>query len=192
MDYEAIITVISTVLLGILGFVVNAAVQRRDNRIRVITQYRIDRKNATQEITANLLAYTDYHFYQSLTDEEKRKNTQAVVAEISKLRSIYFFSFPKDAELVSAAYTIKKLFCETDKDWNAINHARAHYAHLADVYVSTDWKRIKLETVGKGVRNDRFLPKWTEIFDTNEAYFSKQDMVNVNIFLEDGESEKEQ
>ena len=92
---------------------------------------------------------------------------------------------------LSSAYTIKKLFCETNKDWNAINSARAKYAHLADVYTSTDWKRIKLETVGKGSRNDKFLPKWTEIFETNESYFSNQNKVNVDIFIEGNDNKKE-
>ena len=78
-----------------------------------------------------------------------------------------------------------------EKNWDAINSARARYAHLADVYTSTDWKRIKLETVGKGSRNDRFLPKWTEIFDTNESFFLNNNEVNTDIFLERNQDEKE-
>ncbi len=182
MDWEVILTITVTMFLGVLGFVVNTVLQRKNNSIKIITQYRIDRKNSTQEITAKLLAYTDFHFYESLTNEEKDKNIQNIVVEISKLRSIYYFSFLKDAELVEAAYTLKKLFCSQDKDWEKINEARAKYAHLVDVYTSTDWKRIKLETVGKGVRNDRFLPKWTEIFEDNDSYFQNQDHVNTEIF----------
>lgn len=184
MDWEVIVTVSVTMILGVLGFIVNTVLQRKNNSIKIITQYRIDRKNTTQEITAKLLTYTDRHYYEALTQEEKNKNVQNIVAEISKLRSIYYFSFQKDAELVSAAYTIKKLFCEPEKNWEAINYARARYARLADVYTSTDWKRIKLETVGKGARNDKFLPKWTDIFNTNNSYFLNQDQVNVDIFLE--------
>lgn len=191
MDWEVIVTVSVTMVLGVLGFVVNTILQRKNNSIKIITQYRIDRKNATQEITAKLLSYTDYHYYETLTQEEKNKNIQNIVAEISKLRSIYYFSFQKDAEFVSAAYAIKKLFCETKKNWEAINYARARYAHLADVYTSTDWKRIKLETVGKDARNNKFLPKWTEIFDTNESYFLNQNQINVDIFLECNEDEKD-
>ena len=138
-----------------------------------------------------MLTYTDYHYYEALTQEEKNKNIQNMVTEISKLRSIYYFSFQKDAELVSVAYTIKKLFCETEKNWEAINYARARYARLADVYTSTDWKRIKLETVGKGARNDKFLLKWTDIFNTNDSYFLNQDQVNVDIFLEFNKDQKE-
>ncbi len=191
MDWEVIVTVSVTMILGVLGFAVNTILQRKNNSIKIITQYRIDRKNATQEITAKLLSYTDYHYYEALTQEEKNKNIQNIVTETSKLRSIYYFSFQKDAELVSAAYTIKRLFCETEKNWEAINHARARYAHLADVYTSTDWKRIKLETVGKDAHNDKFLPKWAEIFDTNESYFMNQNQVNVDIFLERNEDEKD-
>ncbi len=188
MDFEVLITVSVSMVLGILGFIVNTFLQRKNNSIKVITQYRVDRKNATHEITANLLAYTDYHYYESLTDEEKKKNTQNIVMEISKLRSIYYFSFPKDIELVDAAYTVKKLFCMDNKNWNDINLARANYAHLADVYTSTDWKRIKLETVGKDKRNKKALPAWTEIFKTNDSYFSPS--ANTNIFLEHTEDEK--
>jgi hypothetical protein len=107
--------------------------------------------------------------------------------EISKLRSIYYFSFPKDIELVDAAYTVKKLFCTDHKNWDEINLARANYAHLADVYTSTDWKRIKLETVGKDKRSNKALPAWTEIFTTNDSHFSPQ--ANTNIFLEHTEDE---
>ena len=191
MDLEVIITVSVTMILGVLGFVVNTVLQRKNNSIKIITQYRIDRKNATQEITAKLLSYTDFHYYEALTQEEKNKNVQNIVTEISKLRSIYYFSFSRDAELVSSAYEIKRLFCMPEKNWDAINSARARYARLADVYTSTDWKRIKLETVGKGSRNDRFLPKWTEIFDTNESFFSNHDEVNVDIFLERNKDDKE-
>ena len=182
MDFEVLITVFATVFLGVAGFVVNTILQRKNNSIKIITQYRIDRKNATQEITAKLLAYTDFHYYSSLTPEERNQNVQQLVMEISKLRSIYYFSFPRDAEFVGAAYTLKKLFCETEQNWEQINAARARFAHLSDVYTSTDWKRIKLETVGKGVRNSKFLPKWTEIFDANEAYFHQQDQLNTEIF----------
>ena len=183
MNFEVLITVSVSMILGILGFVVNTIMQRKSNSIKVITQYRVDRKNATHEITSKLLAYTDYHFYESLDDDEKKKNVQNIVIEISRLRSIYYFSFPKDIELVAAAYNVKKLFCVDNKNWDEINHARAEYAHLADVYTSTDWKRIKLETVGKDKRNKKALPAWTEIFTTNDSYFSPQ--ANTDIFIED-------
>ena len=182
MNWEVLITVSVTMILGILGFIVNTVLQRKNNSIKIITQYRINRKTTTQEITAKLLAYTDFHFYESLTEEEKNKNVQNIVTEISKLRSIYYFSFQRDAELVEAAYTLKKLFCAANKNWADINYARAKYAHLVDVYTSTDWKRIKIETVGKGLNNNRFLPKWAEIFDDNESYFKNQEHVNSEIF----------
>lgn len=67
MDWEVIVTVSVTIILGVLGFVVNTILQRKNNSIKIITQYRIDRKNATQEITAKLLSYTDYHYYEALT-----------------------------------------------------------------------------------------------------------------------------
>lgn len=190
MDWEVIITVISTILLGVLGFIVNTLLQRKNNSIKIITQYRIERKNATQEITAKLFSYTDLHYYESLTDEEKNANVQNIVTEISKLRSIYYFSFQKDAELVEAAYTLKKVFCSAQKNWENIDQARANYAHLSDVYTSTDWKRIQFETVGKGIGKNKFLPKWTEIFENNESYFSRQSQTNTNIFL-DHESKNE-
>lgn len=48
MDWEVIITVLTTLLLGVLGFIVNTLLQRRNNSIKIITQYRIERKNKTQ------------------------------------------------------------------------------------------------------------------------------------------------
>ncbi len=189
MDIESLITILVTLFLGVVGFMVNTFIQRKNNSIKIITQYRIDRKNATQEITAKLLAYTDYNYHQSLTYEEKQKNIQKIVIAISNLRSIYYFSFPKDVELVEAAYKIKKLYCQDKQNWREINNARAEYAHLADVYTSTDWKRIKLETIGKGARAKNALPSWTEIFNGNDAHFSSE--ANIDIFIDSGsESDK--
>lgn len=171
MGLEAIITVLVTLVLGIIGFIVNTLLQRKNNSIKIITQYRIDRKNSTQQTTAKLLAYTDYHYYTSLTDEEKRKNVQNIVNEVASLRSVYYFSFPRDAEFVQAAYTLKNAFCEEKKDWKKISLAQANFAHISDIYTSTDWKRIKLETVGKGKNTKSALPSWTEIYENNDSYF---------------------
>ena len=182
MGLEAIITVLATLLLGIIGFIVNTLLQRKNNSIKIITQYRIDRKNSTQEITAKLLSYTDYHYYASLTDEEKRANVQNIVKEVASLRSVYYFSFPKDAEFVQAAYSLKNAFCEEEKDWDKIRLAQANFAHVSDIYTSTDWKRIKLETVGKGKNTKSALPSWTEIYNNNDSYFLNE--ANKTLFLE--------
>ena len=171
MGLEAIITVLVTLVLGIIGFIVNTLLQRKNNSIKIITQYRIDRKNSTQQTTAKLLAYTDYHYYTSLTDEEKRKNVQNIVNEVASLRSVYYFSFPRDAEFVQAAYTLKNAFCEKKKDWKKISLAQANFTRISDIYTSTDWKRIKLETVGKGKNTKSALPSWTEIYENNDSYF---------------------
>lgn len=183
MGIEAIITVSVTLILGIIGFIVNTLLQRKNNSIKIITQYRIDRKNSTQEITAKLLSYTDYHFYMSLTDEEKRENVQNIVKEVANLRSVYYFSFPKDAEFVKAAYSLKNAYCEEKKDWNKISIAQANFAHISDIYTSTDWKRIKLETVGKGRSTKSALPSWTEIYKQNDSYFLND--ANIALFSEE-------
>ncbi|MBQ3219053.1 MAG: hypothetical protein IJB32_00455 [Clostridia bacterium] len=183
MGIEAIITVSVTLVLGIIGFIVNTLLQRKNNSIKIITQYRIDRKNSTQEITAKLLSYTDYHFHMSLTDEEKRKNVQNIVKEVANLRSVYYFSFPKDAEFVKAAYSLKNAYCEEKKDWNKISIAQANFAHISDIYTSTDWKRIKLETVGKGRSTKSALPSWTEIYKQNDSYFLND--ANIALFSEE-------
>lgn len=178
-----LITVSTTLILGVLGFVVNSVMQRKNNSIKIITQYRLDRQKTTQDITARLLTYTDRHYYESLaTEDERNVNIQNIVAEISNLRSIYHFSFKKDAELVQAAYTLKQCFCARNRNWNAINQARAEYARLSDVYTATDWKRIKLETVGKEMQSKKTLPKWTDIFNQNDSYFSAQNSINDVIF----------
>ena len=185
MGLEAIITVLVTLVLGIVGFIVNTLLQRKNNSIKIITQYRIDRKNSTQQITARLLSYTDYHYHTSLTDEEKRKNIQNIVKEVAILRSVYYFSFPKDADFVKAAYSLKNAYCEEKKDWDKISAAQAKFAHISDVYTSTDWKRIKLETVGKGRSTKNALPSWTEIYETNDSCFLND--ANVALFSENRE-----
>ena len=41
MGIEAIITVLVTLFLGIIGFIVNTLLQRKNNSIKIITQYQV-------------------------------------------------------------------------------------------------------------------------------------------------------
>lgn len=172
MDWIALGTVIVTFLLGVIGFVVNSIIQRKNNSIKVITQYRLDRKKLTQDLTADILARTDSDYHNALSGEQYSENIKQLVNDVSTLRSVYYFSFRRDAEFVSAAYDVKNAYCKQEKDWQTINAARAKFAHLSDIYTSTDWQRIKVETVGKSTKKSG-LPSWEIIYQNNEKYFSE-------------------
>ena len=50
-----IATVCVTLLLGVVGFIVNSMIQRKSNSISVITNTRLERRKQTQELASVLL-----------------------------------------------------------------------------------------------------------------------------------------
>lgn len=59
MDAEFMVSIISicaTILLGIIGYVANAYNQRKNDRIKVIVQHRLDRRSLTIKSVSDLNA----------------------------------------------------------------------------------------------------------------------------------------
>ena len=75
--------------------------------------------------------YDDVYAVAEEFENELIAKLSAVLDEIELERSSEYESyFRKVIEFLKMNEDIKKLFCETNKDWNAINSARAKYAHL--------------------------------------------------------------
>jgi hypothetical protein len=176
-----------TLLLGIAGLIANSLIQRKSNSIQIITQCRLKRRERTHEIVSELLKYGGSSFVSSLTDPEKTQTAKEIVGLVSELRALYSFSFDKDIRLVTAAFEIKEPLCN-HLPQNAlypseINEKRRLFAEIADIYLSTEWKRIKDETLGKQKNGKKRFAGWESIYAENDGYFSRS--ANRDIFPAD-------
>ena len=86
-----------------------------------------------------------------------------------------------DKEMLSTADDIiYNIYC-TDNDKKSFNDAIDFFGKKYDLIAFLFFLKS----------NEKFLPKWTEIFDTNESYFMNQNQINIDIFLEHNEDEKD-
>lgn len=71
-DLISIITICVTVLLGVVGFLINTYMQRKNNSITVITGYRLERRQKMMNLVSILLANSDPYYIESSNEEEKK------------------------------------------------------------------------------------------------------------------------
>ena len=184
-----IITVCVTLLLGIAGVAANTMIQRKSNSIKVITQTRLARREHTQKHVADLLKLSDPFYIESLsTPEEKRQAAREAVGIATELRTKYCFCVKEDANLISAVFKVKDILCKTvleeiELDKKQLHEARRTLSQHVDVYTSTEWKRIKLETVGKEVQGDASIESWKSIYERYNFGFLTDE--NSNLFDEE-------
>ncbi len=60
-------------------------------------------------------------------------------------------------------------------DQKELDKVRTDYIKLFDIYIQTEWKRIKLETVGRMNKNTR--PTWNDI---NDYYYQQYESLSDN------------
>ena len=171
----SIITIFVTLLLGILGFVVNTLLQRKNNSIDVITKSRMKRKELTQDIMATFLRYANYDSIKLVVLLNKQNEViQELYKNHSVLRSLYTYTFSKDVELINGCHKLLSVevkylneFANSNKEIieKDIDKERKEFEYIFDLYLYTDWSRIKAETVGK--RRTGGIKKWMD--DYNEA-----------------------
>ncbi len=171
-EIVSLITVSVTLILGIAGFIFNSYLQRKNNSISVITNTRLERRNKTQQLCATILCITDYDYNKTSTTEEKKEYSKKLISSVNELISLYSYSFPRDAEFLQSAKNLKKAYCESYQDWKKIETAREKFEQIAVVYIYTEWKRIKLETVGKFSSGGASLPSWEYIYLQTLDYYS--------------------
>ena len=188
METEAIISIITvcvTLILGIAGFIINSFVQRKSNSIKIITQTRLDRRAHSQKRVAELLKLSDPLYILSLSTPEESTRVIREAAEIAAdLRSIYCFNIDADVNLIKAVYKVKDILCKSVLGEIGLEHqmmtARGELARNIDVYSSTEWKRIKLETVGKETHGKKSIESWYSIYKYYNSNF--QNECNEYIF----------
>lgn len=189
-----IVTVCVTLLLGIAGVVANSRIQRKSNSIKVITQTRLDRRAHTQNRVAALLKLSDPFYIESLsTLEERRQAAREAAGIAADLRTKYCFYLKEDADLIGAVFEVKYILCKTmleeiELDKKQLMAARRTLAQNVDVYTSTEWKRIKLETVGKETQGKKSIASWQSIYEYYNSHFLKDK--NASLFGEEKVAER--
>ena len=172
----SIITICVTFVLGILGLIANSLIQRKSNSIKIITQHRLDRRAETQRIAATVIKYTDPEMIKLLkTEEEKDNAAREIIEGVSRLRSMYFREYKCDIKLIDKANALKDSFILCIQG-NPVNedylNCRNEFIKEVDLYVTTEWQRIKLETVGKSKISASSLGTWEEDYEKNLEYYN--------------------
>ena len=173
----SILTVCVTLLLGVGGFLVNSFIQRKSNSIAVITQTRLSRREQTRVLFSELLALSD-PAYLALATDERLEIVKKSATLCGELRSYYSRSFPLDGKLIDAGLDLHVALSEylsapCKNALTAVKEKREEFSKIADVYMQTEWKRIKFETVGKGKKGPKSLPSWEHDYHSYEEYYNK-------------------
>lgn len=160
---------------------------RRDrcNVIEIITHTRLDRRSTTQKAFAILLMYSDFQWIAMIVNEQnlnererlKQKTITEMVKAVAQMRALYSYGFREDKELVDTAETLKDVTIEfvnlgkPVEEWEEqIGRVRQNFDRAIDVYMSTEWKRIKLETVGKE-RKHNLYGAWQDLYEESAFYY---------------------
>jgi hypothetical protein len=171
MDNGSIISVVSicvTLILGIAGYVFNSFVQRKNNSIEIITKSRIARRDKLQEISRDLLELTDIDYLNYKAKNDWGNYVEQITRACAELRTLLEFEFKHDVLFVNSAYELKRTVMSFNLEFNAEEYkaARKDFQTNMDVYTASEWKRIKLETVGKQGKNKRGI-NWDKIYSDN-------------------------
>nr|WP_321305282.1 hypothetical protein [uncultured Sphaerochaeta sp.] len=176
----SILAVCVTLIIGMGGLIANTLIQRKSNSIKIITVTRLRRRDYTQKLVSRIMLLSDEFFIKTLDDQHKKKAIQSMASSVSQLRTLYFFAFQKDMEFIQASYNVEealgKRLIEGVDNHIELAECRKRFSKLADLYLGTEWKRIKLETVGKmGGSGAKSLPSWNRIFQENEGSFRDEE-----------------
>ena len=162
----SIVAICVTLLLGLLGFIVNSLIQRKSNSIQIITKTRLDRREKTKRIMSEVSMLSNIDYLNVLSKEEEKEVIKKLIEQVSILRSEYTRTFECDIVLLDSVYAVLSALISYINDDSIVNeesliNKREEFIKCADIYIQTEWKRIKLETVGK--MNDNRLLTWDEI-----------------------------
>lgn len=174
----ALITVCVTLLLGVLGFVFNALIQRRNNSIKVITEDRIARRKVTRDVVARFLPCADPECLKLVTSDEEKKSILRICTEcVVMLRSLYTFTSEHDRDLVFAAIDLKDVICrilyEGELCEKELTERTKYFLKMADLYMVTEWKRIKKETNCKYMDGNKGYNAWNDVWGNHEEYYEE-------------------
>ena len=136
---------------------------------------------------------SDPFYIESLsTPEERRQAAREAAGIAADLRTKYCFYLKEGADLIGSVFEVKDILCkivlgETEMDKSRLMAARRALARNVDVYTSTEWKRIKLETVGKEAQGRKSIASWQSIYE----YYNSRFLRDENESLFDGDKRTE-
>ena len=164
----SIIAICVTLLLGVTGFIINSFVQRKSNSINVITKTRLARREKTKELMAKMIKLSNVDYLDSLEKEEHKEVIASLIEVTSEIRSEYSSVFICDQKLINVTELLSNsvlsyLDSPNEENKKELISNRDNFIKEMDLYIQTEWKRIKLETVGKKKNNKK--PSWDDIHD---------------------------
>ena len=164
----SIIAICVTLLLGVTGFIINSFVQRKSNSINVITKTRLARREKTKELMAKMIKLSNTDYSDSLEKKEQKEVISSLAEVTAEIRSEYSSVFPCDQKLINQTDLLSNsvlayLDSPNEENKKELISNRDNFIKEMDLYIQTEWKRIKLETVGKMKNNKK--PSWDDIHD---------------------------
>lgn len=188
-----LLAILVTLVLGVAGFVVNSFIQRRNNSIKVIVQHRLERRQRTLEKLAVLIKLSDRDYLSmvlglldatsikvglegkghSECSSERIEAIRQVVEACASIRSMYCGSYSCDRDLIYNLDSFKKCFArciQTGRYDSNLEASRDILIKNIDVYCTTEWRRIKRETIGKK-RSSR--DAWIQTFKQIEEMYEE-------------------
>ena len=173
-DIISIIAICVTLLLGVTGFIINSFVQRKSNSISVITKTRLARREKTKALMAKMLKLSSLDYLDILDDSDKKEIIASLVETVSEIRSEYTETYDCDVKLIDATNKLSNgvvSYLNGSKNKEELLNARNEFTEAMDLYIQTEWRRIKLETVGK--MKDNTKPSWDDIHDYYQGKYKK-------------------
>ena len=166
--WKTLIAICVTLLLGVTGFIINSFVQRKSNSINVITKTRLARREKTKELMAKMIKLSNIDYLDFLEKKEHKEVISSLAEVTSEIRSEYSSVFPCDQKLINATYALSSsvityLGSPDEESKESLITNRDNFIKEMDLYIQTEWKRIKMETVGKMKNNKK--PSWDDIHD---------------------------
>ena len=174
MDITVLILQIVTISVSVVSLTLNLLSTMRENNkknyLKVVTEQRIKNKTIVRENIKNLLAYSNAHSLNVLTDETIKKSAESAAGIETVLKDVY----PEDKRVLSA---VNNLVCEMAKhvdsgeNEQAIANAREEVLREFSIYDLADWKFIKLQANGKKTDSEEFDKIYGDI---REQYSKKK------------------
>ena len=109
------------------------------------------------------------------SEKEKAEAVEVCSGCVATLRSLYTFTVKEDLELVEAADELKSAVYEilfgSNANYEKLSKRRDAFSKVVDIYLTTEWKRIKLETVGKTKKGSKSYQTWEAIWKANAKQY---------------------
>ena len=159
----------------------------------MIVQHRLERRQRTLEKLSVLIKLSDRDYLSmvlglldatsikvdlegkdhSECSSERSEATRQVVEACASIRAMYCGSYSCDRDLIYALDSFKKCFArcvQTGRYDSDLETPRAALIKIIDVYCTTEWRRIKRETIGKK-RSSR--DAWVQTFKQIEEMYEE-------------------